>query len=74
VRQATDAVTVPASAIVNADGRDTVWTVRDGRYERVPVTVGVQGEDVVQVTSGVEPGQRIAVAGVDRIRPGAKTS
>jgi len=37
VRQATGAVTVPASAIVNADGQDTVWAVRDGRYRRVPV-------------------------------------
>jgi HlyD family secretion protein len=74
VRQAADAVTVPASAIVSADGRDTVWAVRDGRYERVPVTLGVQGEDVVQVTSGVQPGQRIAVAGTDRISSGDKTS
>nr|WP_296075271.1 HlyD family efflux transporter periplasmic adaptor subunit [uncultured Actinoplanes sp.] len=74
VRQASDAVTVPASAIVSADGRDTVWAVRDGRYERVPVTLGVQGEDVVQVTSGLRPGQRIAVGGTDRISPGDKTS
>jgi multidrug efflux pump subunit AcrA (membrane-fusion protein) len=31
VRQVSDAVTVPASAVVNADGHDTVWAVRDGR-------------------------------------------
>jgi hypothetical protein len=70
VRQAAGAVTVPASAIVNADGRDTVWAVRDGKAERVPVTVGVQGEDVVQVTAGLGPGQRIVVAGADRVKSG----
>ena len=70
VREAADAVTVPASAIVNADGRDTVWAVRDGRAERVPVTLGVQGEDVVQVTSGVTDGQPIVVSGADQVRPG----
>jgi HlyD family secretion protein len=70
VREATDAVTVPASAIVNADGRDTVWAVRDGRAERVPVRLGVQGEDVVQVTSGVTDGQRIVISGADQVRPG----
>ena len=74
VRRATDAVTVPASAIVNADGRDTVWAVREGRYQRVPVTLGVQGEDVVQVTAGLEEGQRIVVAGADQVHQGDKIS
>ena len=70
VREATDAVTVPASAIVSADGRDTVWVVRGGKAERVPVTLGVQGEDVVQVTAGVSDGQQIVVAGADQVRAG----
>lgn len=74
VREADDAVTVPASAIINVDGRDTVWTVRGDRYERVPVTLGVQGEDVVQVTGGLDAGQRIAVSGADEIQPGDQPS
>jgi HlyD family secretion protein len=74
VRQATGAVTVPASAIVSADGRDTVWVVRAGKAERVPVTVGVQGEDVVQVTDGVQPGQRIVVGGADQVSAGQELS
>jgi HlyD family secretion protein len=74
VRQAADAVTVPASAIVNADGKDTVWAVRDGTYRQVPVKLGVQGEDIVQVTAGLEPGQRIVVGGADLVRPGDKAS
>jgi HlyD family secretion protein len=74
VRQATDAITVPASAIVNADGKDTIWAVRDGEYQRVPVTLGVQGEDVVQVTGGVTPGQRIVVSGADLVHAGDKAS
>jgi multidrug efflux pump subunit AcrA (membrane-fusion protein) len=70
VNRATDAITVPASAIVNADGRDTVWAVQGGRAERVPVTLGVQGEDVVQVLSGIDAGQRIVVAGADQVKTG----
>ncbi len=70
VRQAADAVTVPASAVVSADGRDTVWTVRGGKAERVPVTLGVQGEDVVQVVSGLGAGQQIIVGGADQVSPG----
>jgi multidrug efflux pump subunit AcrA (membrane-fusion protein) len=74
VRQAPNAVTVPASAIVNADGRDTVWLVRDGKAERVPVTLGVQGEDVVQVSAGLADGQRIVTAGADKVRAGEDVS
>jgi multidrug efflux pump subunit AcrA (membrane-fusion protein) len=74
VRQATDATTVPVSAVINSDGKDTVWAVRDGHYRQVPVTLGVQGEDVVQVTGGLTPGQRIVVSGADRVHQGDKAS
>jgi HlyD family secretion protein len=70
VRQAVDAVTVPAGAVVSSDGRDTVWVVRGGKAERVPVTLGVQGEDVVQVVAGLGAGQPIVVAGADQVSAG----
>ncbi|MEU4622792.1 HlyD family efflux transporter periplasmic adaptor subunit [Actinoplanes sp. NPDC023801] len=70
VRQATGAVTVPASAVVSTDGRDTVWTVRDGRYTAVPVRLGVQGEETVQIVSGVGAGERVVVAGADQVAAG----
>lgn len=70
VREAPDAVTVPAAAVFSAEGRDTVWRVRDGRAERVPVTVGVQGQDLVEIVNGVEPGQQVVIRGTDRIETG----
>ncbi|MEV6691787.1 HlyD family efflux transporter periplasmic adaptor subunit [Micromonospora sp. NPDC051196] len=70
VREATDAVTVPASAVFSADGRDTVWVVRDGRVGRAAVTVGVQGQDLVQIVDGVQPGDRVVVRGTDQVRDG----
>jgi multidrug efflux pump subunit AcrA (membrane-fusion protein) len=70
VREAQDAVTVPAAAVVRADGHDAIWVVRDGRASRVPVTLGVQGPDRVQVVSGVAPGDRVVIKGADRVKPG----
>ncbi|TCB99126.1 HlyD family efflux transporter periplasmic adaptor subunit [Micromonospora zingiberis] len=70
VREAADAVTVPASAIFSADGRDTVWVVRDGRAGRAAVTVGVQGQDLVQIVDGVQPGDRVVIRGADQVRDG----
>lgn len=70
VREAAHAVTVPASAVFSADGRDAVWLVRDGRADRAPVTVGVQGQDLVQILDGVQAGDRVVVRGTDQVQDG----
>jgi len=72
VRSASGAVVVPAAAVFNADGRDAVWVVRGGKAERVPVTIGVSGADLVQVTNGLDEGERVVVRGADRVRAGQK--
>ncbi|MFE9954699.1 efflux RND transporter periplasmic adaptor subunit [Micromonospora sp. NPDC005299] len=70
VREAADAVAVPASAVFSTDGRDAVWLLRDGKADRVPVTVGVQGQDLVQIVSGVRAGDRVVVRGADQVHDG----
>ena len=70
VRQAQNAVTVPAAAVVRVDGHDTVWVDRGGKAVRVQVSLGVQGPDRVQVVSGVAPGDQVVVKGTDRIKAG----
>lgn len=67
VRQAAGTLTVPASAVFSSEGRDSVWVVRDGHAERVEVTLGVQGQDVVEVVSGVVDGQEVVVRGADQV-------
>lgn len=74
VREATAAVTVPAAAIFNSDGRDAVWAVRDGKAQPTPVTVGVQGQDVVQILSGLTEGQQVVVRGTDQVHAGQEVS
>jgi HlyD family secretion protein len=38
------------------------------------VTLGVQGEDVVQVLAGLDAGERIVIAGADRVHAGDAAS
>ncbi|GII88459.1 hypothetical protein Ssi03_64490 [Sphaerisporangium siamense] len=71
VRESPDAVAVPASSVVTS-GRETVlWVVRgDGTAERRVVTLGAQGEAMVEVTRGLSVGERVVVRGADSVRPG----
>ncbi len=70
VRTAVDAVAVPASAVFSAESGNAVWLVRDGRAIRQQVTVGVQGEDLVQIVSGLHPGDQVVVRGTDKVTDG----
>jgi multidrug efflux pump subunit AcrA (membrane-fusion protein) len=72
VRQAPEAVAVPAAAVLRVDGTEAVWVVRDGRAVRTPVTVGVAGRDVVQIAAGLRPGDRIVVGGADQVTDGQR--
>lgn len=72
VREAADAVAVPASAIVSS-GRDSViWVVRNGAAERRVVKLGAQGDAMVQVVVGLTVGERVVVKGADAVRQGQR--
>jgi multidrug efflux pump subunit AcrA (membrane-fusion protein) len=72
VAEAVGTVAVPAAAVLRVEGADVVWAVRDGRATRTPVTVGVQGRDLVEIVAGLRPGDRIVVAGADRVTEGQR--
>ena len=74
VRTAVDAVAVPSAAVVRDEGRDAVFVVEGGddgaTVQRRAVRLGAQGLDLVEVLSGVEPGERVVVRDADRLRDG----
>jgi membrane fusion protein (multidrug efflux system) len=74
-RQA-DAITVPQQSVVrNADGSIMVWVVDDtGTVNTRPITVSSVFGDKWLVTSGLNPGDRVVVAGLQKIRPMAKVT
>ncbi|MDR7280532.1 efflux RND transporter periplasmic adaptor subunit [Catenuloplanes atrovinosus] len=73
VREAANTVTVPAAAVFSTEsGGEAVWVVDGGRAERVDVSVGVQGQDAVQIVRGLRAGQTIVVRGTDRVTDGQR--
>ncbi|MEN3360222.1 MAG: HlyD family secretion protein [Mycobacteriales bacterium] len=74
VRTARDAVSVPSSAVTRVGNADAVWVVNGGRARRRTVIVGTQGEDLVEVTSGLTVGERVVVRGADKVTDGQSLS
>jgi RND family efflux transporter MFP subunit len=74
VRTAESTVAVPASAVFTSELGNTVWVLREGRAERQRVELGVQGEDLVEIRTGVVPGDRVVTAGTDKVSAGQEIS
>ncbi|GAA3472432.1 efflux RND transporter periplasmic adaptor subunit [Nonomuraea roseola] len=74
VREAQDAVAVPASAVVSSGRESVVWVSADGTAQRRVVKLGAQGEAVVEVVSGLTVGERVVVKGADAVRQGQRLS
>ena len=60
---------VPATAIVDDAGRPIVFVQREGEtFERRAVTLGPRSGDVVQITEGLKPGERVVTKGAYLVR------
>jgi membrane fusion protein, heavy metal efflux system len=60
---------VPASAVVDDAGRPIVFVQREGEtFERRAVTLGPRSGDVVQITEGLKPGDRVVTKGAYLVR------
>ena len=70
VLTAKNAVAVPAAAVFRDGQRDAVWLVVDGVAGKQVVTLGAQGEAMIQVVEGVALGDEIVVRGADQVRDG----
>jgi Cu(I)/Ag(I) efflux system membrane fusion protein len=59
-----NAIVVPASAVMDSGKRQTVWVeTSSGMFEPRNVQVGGQSVDMVQILSGIKPGDKVAVSG-----------
>jgi membrane fusion protein, multidrug efflux system len=65
-------VTVPSLAVQSFAGVAHLFVVRDGTVARRTIEVGDRFEDDVEITSGVEAGETVAVTGLTRLQDGTK--
>jgi RND family efflux transporter MFP subunit len=71
---AVNGITVPTSALVRTEGKTAVWVfdAKTGTVALRNVTVANSDAAMVQVASGLNPGDVVVTAGVQALRPGQK--
>lgn len=62
-------VAAPLSALL-ADGSQRVVVIEGTTARLRPVTVGLLGDELAEIASGLEPGTRIATVGKERVKDG----
>ncbi len=67
--KATQGITIPESALIDDGGRPVVFIQREGEsFVRRPVDVGRRQAGLVEITSGVQAGDRVVTRGAYLIR------
>lgn len=71
-REAQDAapLRIPSTALLEEQGKTSVWIVKGDAVEARPVKTGARTDGAVVVESGIQDGERVVTAGVHALAPG----
>jgi membrane fusion protein, multidrug efflux system len=73
VRTIRDAVVVPVAAVRRGSGGDFVFVLKDDRTVAMrPIKTGQATVERIQITSGLQLGERVITEGADRLRDGSR--
>ncbi len=64
-------IMVPKAAVMQREGRDIVWIVRGARAERRAVTIRSSRGDEIAIAAGLNGGEKVVVAGMDKLTDGS---
>jgi membrane fusion protein (multidrug efflux system) len=69
-----DAVVVPVGALIERPKGRIVFVVEDGKAVARSVETGIEEDNVIQIVSGVQPGDKIIIAGHEKLKNGTAVS
>lgn len=68
----TASLTIPLSAVYQTDSSPQVWVIKDNVVNLRSVQTGNFSGNQIQILAGLNPGETIVTAGVQKLRPGQK--
>lgn len=66
----TNRIEVPLTAMAGQKEQPSVWIVKDGKVYLVAVKVGKYGENSIEIIEGLKQGDRIVIAGTNKLSDG----
>lgn len=70
----TSMTAVPKSAVVTSEGKSTVFIVNGGRVLQSAVVTGALSGDMIEIKSGIKPGDKIAVRFQGKLKNGSRVT
>lgn len=67
-----NAMSINKNAIINEDGIDYVFIVKDGKAHKKEIQIGISDEDNVEVISGIDNNEDVVVVGQNKLRDKSK--
>jgi membrane fusion protein (multidrug efflux system) len=74
LKSVNEAVVVPLEAIVSTPKGQVVFVVEDGKAIARPVETGIEEDNRIQIVTGVQPGDKVIVAGNEKLKDGVAVS
>ncbi len=65
-----ESMVLPKESVTYGESGASVMIVKDGKAHRVPVTVGLQNDSIVEIVAGLEEGQTIVTSGANLLKEG----
>jgi membrane fusion protein (multidrug efflux system) len=66
-----DAIVIPESALMSVGERTSVYVISaDGTAQMRPVKVGLRMANAIEITQGLQAGEKVIAEGVQKVRPG----
>lgn len=69
-----EALMLPEAALAPSGDAQYVYRVRDGVAQRIAVDIGERRDGMVEILSGLQAGDQVIVAGLQRVTDGARVS
>ena len=74
LEQKNNALLVPASSIIQGDEPSVMLVNSSNVVEKRPVVLGISGANSQEITSGLQPGDKVIIGGVSALQPGQTVS
>jgi membrane fusion protein, multidrug efflux system len=68
-----EALVIPETSVMSSGDRTIIYVLDQNDTAQIrPVKIGIRQAGLVEITSGLKPGERVVAEGIQKIRPGAK--